>query len=344
MGDGIRAVLLVLMAFDSTNLVSVGGATLKSNYDQVLDNTNFIHDNILQVDGDGDVRLGVDAAIEVSAANYYGAQGHQSGSTTTFASGSLLYMDNGRINMSSGGTLNLIPDAGSIASGQNGIALADGSDITVYNAYTQQMLIRFWDNSAAYDLAYYFDATDYIQYYTGTGRVFVNTETDQERYRIYEDDPTPNYWSYDANDNTMAIVGGDTRTYVTLDAANRSYVFRQSIGSTAQPYVSFGQVSSAAITIYNNTASVDGSWAWSMDNTDGTLSLSSSGLSGGGQLVLLNGFTKPLSSNPGATQANIESARPSATYEGAMFYHTGFNQLVFSNGTDWYTIDMTVIA
>lgn len=333
------------MAFDSTNIVSVGGATLKSNYNQLLDNTNFIHDNILQVDGDGDVRLGVDAAIQVSAANYYGAQGHQSGSTTTFASGSLLYMDNGRINMSSGGTLSIVPDSGTIASGQNGIGLVDASDITLYNAYTQQTVIRFWDNSAAYDLAYYFDATDYIQYYTGSGRVFVNTETDQERFRIYEDDPTPNYWSYDANDNTMAVVGGDGNTYVTLDAANRNYVFRQSFGSTAQPYVSFEQVDQDAIKIYQNTASVDGYWSWSMNTSTGVLSLGQSGLALAGRIMNFDTMIRPLDFDS-SDQAGIEAAYPAATFVGCLFYNdnTGVKKLMFSDGTDWYTLDATVLA
>ena len=59
------------MAYVSTNPVSVGDQTKKPHYDQVLDNTTWIHDTLLGVSGDAGTRLGAASAIVIEGMTWY---------------------------------------------------------------------------------------------------------------------------------------------------------------------------------------------------------------------------------------------------------------------------------
>lgn len=57
------------MAYISGNPVSIGDLTKKPQYDQVYDNSAFIHDSILNLAGDGSTRIGDGSGVDINTAD-----------------------------------------------------------------------------------------------------------------------------------------------------------------------------------------------------------------------------------------------------------------------------------
>lgn len=164
------------MAFDSTNLVSVGGDTLKSNYDQILDNTNFIHDNVLQVDGDGDVILGVDAALKVKDSDYTGDL------KMTNTSKILMDNTNGLIQASGTGNIMIVPSANVVSGNVVGLELdATNNTYILSNTSNGNTLMKF-NGSTRWGFQ---DDVMWGNNASGGDRLSFNTVT--EKYRFGED-------------------------------------------------------------------------------------------------------------------------------------------------------------
>ena len=175
------------MAFDSTNLVTVGDDTLKSNYDQLLDNSTYLLNDVLKIASDTDIRVGASAAVEVNDFDLYGDSDYKSGSGVTMEAGSTFRLDNGAIQRSSSGSISIIPDSGSITGGQNGISISDTGNFDIYARNTSEGTQMYEWSGSVYNITHFFRGNRYNQYHTGGSNLFVDSDPDNDRFTIAGD-------------------------------------------------------------------------------------------------------------------------------------------------------------
>ena len=335
------------MAFDSSNLVAVGDRTLKSQYDQVLDNSNYLLTDVLQIAADNTVRLGATATpVQIDKSGIYGAM--------TFETGGLLYADTG-VRLSSAGTLSLVPNTGTIAGGQNGVQVNNGSVIDLLNTAGSSSRIRFWDAVSAYHTRFQFTGTEFKQFYSN-GSEFIDANSTGEIFDVRSNDANPHYMRVDPGGREFGLVSYESGNIAKVDfnfsSGVNTYTFRGDTIDGGRSYTEFSLDGECKLKMYARSrptlpAATIKNPVWSIGvNANGILDVLSSDLSATSSLKMnVSAAIKPQSiaaSNTAAILA-ISANYTAAQYEGFIFYSSTLNRLIFSDGTTYRVLDSTAI-
>lgn len=323
------------MAFDSSNLVSIGGPTLKSNYDQVLDNGLFLHDDVLQIDLDTDIRIGATSAVQIADYDLFG--------TALFDAGSTFNLDSGLIKRSGSGNLDFIPNnSTSFAAGQSGLSV-DPLDTTVYSSSTSDgFFVSVWDG-AQYDPSFVIEGFNMFLYHNTTERIFINANNGT--FSLNEDVAVNvNSFRYESSGNRLRLLEGVT-TALDFNADSRIYGFNNQFDTSE--FIRMRLDSQVGIEFRSNISSIDYEWFFTHD-AGGGFNITPSVISGtpinnNWQILNINGFIGVRSTAAGTTQASINAVLNAAGNNGAMFWNQSLPDLVISDGGNWRRCNATVI-
>jgi len=217
------------------------------------------------------------------------------------------------------------------------------------NASGQSTRLRFWDGSN-YITRLSVAADTHTQFYSN-GRNFVIANAAASVFDVLENAGNPDYIRLDLNNSQFGCVsyesGNVSKVQFKFDTNENEYIFRGNLQESQRTSLTINLHDTLDIGMFKRSF-IGASWVnvtWNLRIlSTGIMELGSTGLSGTTSLKFnVLAMIKPLALNQTNGADIIAAGYTTASYAGYICYSPALNKLIYSDGTDWRTLDSTAI-